>query len=161
MFFANESTIKRNFQHFQKFLMDHTEHKWRFDNFCPDSALSCQWSQARPIVRRYKLSILQANFIRVLRGLIKIRQPKLVDKWRLLAHCLNLNKSYVENSVDLMHWEALFDLNNEKVYRLLIALQNVDRVVTFTNQNFILFWREKLCKLSIADCWASKLEWCV
>lgn len=52
----------------------------------------------------------------------------------------------MENGVNLVHRESLFNLNNEKVYRLFIALQNVNRVIAFTNQNLVLFRREELCE---------------
>ena len=55
----------------------------------------------------------------------------------------------MENGVDLVHRESLFNLNDEKVYRLFIALQNVNRVIAFTNQNLVLLRREELCVSSV------------
>lgn len=67
----------------------------------------------------------------------------------------------MENGVDLVHRESLFNLNDEKVYRLLVPLQNINRVVAFTNQNLVLFRREKLRVSSVAYRSATEFKWCI
>ena len=67
----------------------------------------------------------------------------------------------MENCIDLMHWETFFDLDDEKVDWFLIALENVNGVIAFTNENLILFGREEFCVLSITDGLAAELKGCV
>jgi hypothetical protein len=65
----------------------------------------------------------------------------------------------MENGIDLMHWEPFFDFDDEKVDWFFIALENVNGIIAFTDENFILFWREKFCVFSVTDSLAAELKW--
>lgn len=67
----------------------------------------------------------------------------------------------MKDCVHWMHWESLFHLNDEEIYRLLITLKNVNWVIAFTNENFVLFWREKFSESAIADCRTAELKWSI
>lgn len=64
----------------------------------------------------------------------------------------------MEYLVDLGHGEVFFHLNNEKVDHLLIRLQQVDRVLTLTDQDFCLFVGEEFCVLLVDDAEMLELE---
>ena len=64
----------------------------------------------------------------------------------------------MEYLVDLGHGEVFFHLNNEKVDHFLIRLQQVDRVLTLTDQDFCLFVGEEFRVLLVDDAEMSELE---
>ena len=53
----------------------------------------------------------------------------------------------MEYLVDLGHGEVLFHLNNEEVNHFLIRLQQIDRVLTLTDENFCLLTGEEFSVL--------------
>lgn len=64
----------------------------------------------------------------------------------------------MEYLIDLGHGKVFFHLNNEKVDHFLIRLQQVDRVLTLTDQDFCLFVGEEFCVLLVDDTEMSELE---
>ena len=67
----------------------------------------------------------------------------------------------MENCINRLHRESFFNFDNEKVDNLFITLKNINWVVTFTDQNLILFTWEKLSKFSIKNCCTSILKRCI
>lgn len=64
----------------------------------------------------------------------------------------------MEYGVDLLHRKSFLDLYDEKVYRLLITLQNVYWVVALADKNLIIFIREKFSVFTIVDSYTTKLK---
>lgn len=64
----------------------------------------------------------------------------------------------MEYLVDLGHGEIFFHLNNEKIDHFLIRLQQIDRVLALTDQDFCLFVGEKFCVLLVDNAEMSELE---
>lgn len=64
----------------------------------------------------------------------------------------------MEDGVNLMHRESLFDFYDKEVDGLLVTLQNIDGIVAFTNKDFIFLGGEEFGEFPITDCGAAELE---
>lgn len=64
----------------------------------------------------------------------------------------------MEYLVDFGHGKVLFHLNNEEVDHFLVRLQQIDRVLTLTDQDLCLFVGEKFRVLLVDDAEMFELE---
>ena len=57
----------------------------------------------------------------------------------------------MEDCVDLMHREALFDFNDEEVDGLFITLQDIDWIVALADEYFIFLGWEEFSEFTVTD----------
>jgi hypothetical protein len=64
----------------------------------------------------------------------------------------------MEDGINLMHGEALFDFDDKEVNGLLITLEDVDRIVALTDEDLIFLRGEEFSEFSVTDGGAAELK---
>jgi hypothetical protein len=64
----------------------------------------------------------------------------------------------MENRVDFIHREVFLNLNDEEVDHFFVRLKQINRIVTFTNEDLAVFARQELHELLVDDGRVPKFE---